>query len=72
MHDGNLLELLIYLLKMIIFIKPIKAMRNFEVAKILIEKGADVNAQNKREETPLFEGLFYLIILKWFLVTTAL
>ena len=29
---------------------------NFETAKILIEKGANVNAQNRNGETPLFEG----------------
>ena len=33
-------------------------MCNFELAKILIENGADVNAKNRIGETPLFEGLF--------------
>ena len=37
-------------------------MSNFEVAKILIEKGADVNAQNTKKETPLFNGLFLIYI----------
>ena len=32
-------------------------MSNFEVAKILIENGADVNVENRNGETPLFEGL---------------
>ena len=31
-------------------------MSNFEVAKILIEKGANVNAQNEKKETPFFGG----------------
>ena len=33
-------------------------MCNFDLAKILIENGADVNAENRNGETPLFEGLF--------------
>ena len=43
-------------------------MKNFEIAKILIEKGANVNAQNLRKETPLFEGIIF--ILRSFLVNS--
>ena len=35
-------------------------MGNFEVSKILIEKGADVNTQNEMKETPFFGGLFLI------------
>lgn len=31
---------------------------NIELAKILIEKGAEINASNGYGETPLFKGLF--------------
>ena len=36
------------------------AIRNFEISKILIEKGANVNAENDKKETPLFKGSFLL------------
>ena len=35
-------------------------MSNFQIVKILIEKGADVNAQNNKKEAPLFDGLFII------------
>ena len=37
-------------------------LNNFEMLKLLIEKGANVNAENRNKQTPLFTGSlsFYL------------
>ena len=39
------------------------ALSNFEFAQLLISKGADVNAENKEKQTPLFKGFLSLFLL---------
>ena len=36
---------------------------NFEMSKLLIRRGANVNAENKYNATPLFKGSLSLLLL---------
>ena len=48
---------------MIIRIEFIIAINSLEMTKLLIGKGADVNAYNKKNETPSFKGSLSLFLL---------